>query len=320
MIKKLKRLMGMSPKGMRVEECLDLFVDEQSKLQSWSDGTVQIFNTLEKSLSDFRPDLRIDEVDESMCAAWLDWMVAQRYENTTIDKRLSQLRWLLRWCKRKGFYDGDVLETFSPRLKGSHYEDRELVYLTEEELGRMENWPFHAGTTLDHVRDLFVFSCYTGLRFSDIHNLRKADVREGVIRVVTKKTGTSLEIQLNRHSRRIIEKYRGTKSDWLLPHEVSQVVNRHLKEIAYMLKIDTPVLVVRRSGSHTETSYEPKHQLLTFHAGRRTFVTMAVRMGIPSQVIMSWTGHTSERMLRPYLAVVNSVKEESMRKFDALGI
>ncbi len=295
---------------------LDLFVEEQRRLCSWTDGTVAVFTSLRGNLDEFRSSLLLGEVDNQLMLSFLDFLVAHGYNNTTIAKKLSLLKWFLRWCAGKGYYKGKAHQTFSPRLKGGNYEDKEVVFLTEDELKRLEDYPFEPGSSYDRVRDLFVFSCYSGLRFSDVTALTHNDLHDGALHVVTKKTGTAVVIHINSHTERIIAKYADNDDGRLLPMMVSQVVNRKLKEIGRIVGINTPVKLVRHNGSRTAVDYSPKHEVLSFHVARRTFVTMAVRKGIPSQVIMSWTGHRSERMLRPYLAVVDSVKEESMKKFD----
>lgn len=297
-------------------ECMDQFIDEQRRLCCWMDGTVVMFGALRKNLEEFRPGLSLDDVDDELLLSFLDFLVVHDYNNTTISKKVSLLKWFLRWCVGKGLYKGNAHHTFSPRLKGGNYEDKEVVYLSEDELRLLENCPFENGSSSDVVRDLFLFACYSGLRFSDVQALRRQDVHDGALHALTKKTGMPVSIQLNKHTERIICKYDALEGDRLLPKMVSQVVNRRLKEIGKVAGIDTPVKVVRHCGSHTHVDYRPKYEVLSFHVARRTFVTLAVRLGIPSQVIMAWTGHRSERMLRPYLAVVDTVKEESMRKFD----
>lgn len=297
-------------------DLLSRFVEEQGRLCSWTEGTAAVFVALGKNLREFRPGLSVEDIDEPLLLDLLQFFVDQGYSNTTIDKKLSLLKWFLRWCAEKGHYSGNAHLTFAPRLKGGHYEDKEVVYLTEEELRRLEHWSFPPGSDHDRVRDLFVFACYCGLRFSDVMALRKHDIHDGAIHVVTKKTGKPVVIHTNSHTERIIRKYGGLEGERLLPTMVSQVVNRKLKDIGRLAGIDSPVRLVRHCGSQTTVDYRPKHEVLSFHVARRTFVTMAVAKGIPSQVIMAWTGHKSERMLRPYLAVVDSVKQESMRLFD----
>ena len=60
----------------------------------------------------------------------------------------------------------------------------------------------------------------------------------------------------------------------------------------------------------------PKCELLTTHSGRKTFICNAIRLGIPTNVIMEWTGHSDYKAMKPYIKIVDAVKEENMSKFD----
>ena len=57
---------------------------------------------------------------------------------------------------------------------------------------------------------------------------------------------------------------------------------------------------------------------MSFHAGRRTFITIALLLEIPIPVIMQWSGHHDTKMLKPYMAVVDELRKREMKKFDSL--
>lgn len=61
---------------------------------------------------------------------------------------------------------------------------------------------------MERVRDVFLFQCFTGLRYSDVFNLRRSDVKENHIEITTVKTADSLIIELNNHSKAILDKYK----------------------------------------------------------------------------------------------------------------
>ena len=63
----------------------------------------------------------------------------------------------------------------------------------------------------------------------------------------------------------------------------------------------------------------PKCELLTTHSGRKTFICNAIRLGIPTNVIMEWTGHSDYKAMKPYIKIVDAVKEENMSKFDTFS-
>ena len=63
----------------------------------------------------------------------------------------------------------------------------------------------------------------------------------------------------------------------------------------------------------------PKHEVITTHAGRRTFVVNALRLGIPPSVIMNWTGHNDYKAMKPYIKIVDAAKAENMERFNTFG-
>lgn len=83
-------------------------------------------------------------------------------------------------------------------------------------------------------------------------------------------------------------------------------------------RIDTPIHLTHFSGARRIEEIKPKRQLLTTHVARRTFVVNALRLGIPAEVITRWTGHSTLDAMRPYMAIVDALKAESMAKFNNL--
>ena len=225
----------------------------------------------------------------------------------------------MRWASQHGYYDGDLHNTFRPRLKGSHYETKEVLYLTLEELRRVEDYVFAPRQgNLEAVRDVFVFCCYTGLRFSDAAKLMRSDIEGDHINVVTRKTSDRLTIDLNSHSRAILDKYSDTGGDYALPAISNQKSNQYLKEVGRLVGIDTPVRVVYYVGAERREEVHAKYDLLSTHCARRTFVVTALQLGIPAEVIMQWTGHSDYDAMRPYIKIVDDLKARNMAKFDDL--
>ena len=62
----------------------------------------------------------------------------------------------------------------------------------------------------------------------------------------------------------------------------------------------------------------PKYELLTTHVARRTFVVTALSLGVAADVIMRWTGHSDYKAMKPYIAIVDELKRNSMKKIDEI--
>ena len=171
-----------------------------------------------------------------------------------------------------------------------------------------------------YLRDVFLFQCFTGLRYSDVFNLRRSDIKGDHIEVTTVKTSDILIIELNNHSKAILDKYKDVafENDKVLPVITNQKMNDYLKELAEMAGIDEPVRQTYYKGNERIDDVTPKYALLGTHAGHRTFICNALALGIPPQVVMKWTGHSDYKAMKPYIDIADDIKANAMSKFNQL--
>ena len=187
----------------------------------------------------------------------------------------------------------------------------EVITLTEDEFLAVYNLDLSNRKRLDLVRDVFCFSCATGLRYSDLAQLRREHIRkDNTIRMTAAKTGQKLVVPLNPISDAILQKY----ADRHLPLPVisNQKTNDYIKEIGKLAKIDTPIEKVRMYGVKKVTEVWKKHQLLSIHVGRKSFITLSLEKGIAIQEVMSLSGHTTFKAFRRYVDVNDSRKKTVM--------
>jgi integrase len=173
---------------------------------------------------------------------------------------------------------------------------------------------------LERVRDVFLFLCFTGLRYSDVAKLTRQDVKAGFIQIVTQKTADGIRIELNRHAQAILDRYKDIKfdRDKALPVISNPKMNEYLKELGQICELNEHQRIVYFKGNTRHEEVYPKWQLLTTHCGRRSFVVNALRLGIPSEVIIRWTGHSDFKAMKPYVKIVDELKEREMSKFDRM--
>ncbi len=311
-----------APDGGNLYRRLDEFVASESLSNGWTPATVRKFRQLEVHLRRWRPRLRLDDMDADALDAFVGSMVRREgLRNSTAVKQLSFLRWFLRWCVRRGYLSDSSFDDYRPHLKGvktSKYKD--IVFLEWAELMAVWSLDLSRRPGLAAVRDVFCFQCFTGLRFSDVEALQRSDVFPSYIRVVTKKTSDALKIELNKFSRAILDRYADADlpRGRALPVYANAKCNAYLKEIALLAGLDTPTRVVWFQANERREEVRPKWKLITTHCGRRTFVVNALRLGVSAEVVMKWTGHSSFSAMKPYVAIVDELKAESMARFDSL--
>ncbi len=307
------------PERQTLFDVFDQFTKECGLQNNWTAATFEKFNAVKAHLTAFDAHLQFDRFTEVGLNEYVTFLRDRRdLRNSTIGKQLGFLKWFLRWSFKKGYNQNIAYNTFKPKLKNT---PKKVIFLTKEELDKLKSYPIPPGKQyLERVRDAFLFSCFTGLRYSDVYNLKRSDIKDNHIEVTTVKTADSLTIELNNHSKAILDKYKDVHfgNDKALPVISNQKMNDYLKELAKLAEIDEPVRETFYKGSERIDVVTPKYELLGTHAGRRTFICNALSLGIPAQVVMKWTGHSDYKAMKPYIDVADSTKASAMDKFNLL--
>ena len=297
----------------------DEFVRDSGRQNDWTDSTYEKFAAVKNHLMNFRDGLTFDFFDEKGLNNYVTYLRdVKEMRNSTIGKQLSFLKWFLRWAFKKGLHQNNAYDSYKPKLKSTQ---KKIIFLTWEELNKLREFEIPAAKqALDRVRDVFLFQCFTGLRYSDVFNLCRSDIKGDHIEVTTAKTSDSLIIELNKHSKAILDKYKDVsfEDDKVLPVITNQKMNDYLKELAELAGIDEPVRQTYYRGNERIDEVTPKYALLGTHAGRRTFICNALALGIPPQVVMKWTGHSDYKAMKPYIDIADDIKANAMSKFNQL--
>ena len=300
-------------------KAFDEFVRDCGRQNDWTDSTYEKFAAVKNHLMNFRTELTFDFFDEKGLNDYVTYLRdVKEMRNSTIGKQLSFLKWFLRWAFKKGLHQNNAYDSYKPKLKSTQ---KKIIFLTWEELNKLREFEIPAAKqALDRVRDVFLFQCFTGLRYSDVFNLRRSDIKGDHIEVTTVKTSDSLIIELNNHSKAILDKYKDVafEDNKVLPVITNQKMNDYLKELAELAGIDEPIRQTYYKGNERIDEVTPKYALLGTHAGRRTFICNALALGIPPQVVMKWTGHSDYKAMKPYIDIADDIKANAMSKFNQL--
>ena len=174
-------------------------------------------------------------------------------------------------------------------------------YITKEEIHTMMNTEMF-DTTHELVRDLFLFSVFTGLAYSDVKNLTTDNLQtffDGNLWIITKrqKTNTDVNVPLLDIPKMILKKYKGKLPDGkILPVISNQKLNAYLKEIADICGIK---------------------KNLTFHLARHTFATTTtLSKVVPIETVSKMLGHTNIETTQIYARITNSKIGSDMQGLD----
>ena len=207
------------------------------------------------------------------------------YNVNTTAKYLQRFKHIVVLAKNNGWILSDPFLNFKIRFKKV---DR--GYLTEYELITIMEKRF-AIKRLEQVRDIFVFSCFTGLAYVDMKNLNRRDIQksfDGKLWIMKKRQKTDVQsrILLLDVPKQILEKYKGIPNgNSLLPAISNQRLNSYLKEIADVCGIE---------------------KNLTFHLARHTFATtVTLAKGVPIETVSKMLGHTSIKTTQIYARITD---------------
>lgn len=308
-------------------QAFDEYIQEGKSNRYWYDITRKVVTSRRNLLYAFDKDLKFTDISSAKLHEFVNFLTKKTYNKGTIDgkpvkvhynnsyiiKTLKIIKGFLLWSRNKGYIKDSDFMDFKPTLKAI---EKPVIYLSWEELMKVYNYDFSLNKRLEAVRDTFCFCCFTSLRYSDMKNLRKANVSKDHLTIVTQKTANNIIIDLNKYSRAILEKYAGTPSEMALPAISQQKMNDYLKEIAKICEIDTPIQISTMSGNKRTDKTVPKYELISSHCGRRTFIVNSLSLGIPPNIVMKWTGHSDYKSMEPYIDIVDDMRKKSMEVFD----
>jgi site-specific recombinase XerD len=180
------------------------------------------------------------------------------------------------------------------------FEKREREFLSANELSNLETYYFPI-KRLERVRDLFVFSCYTGISYADIIKLNNTHIHKGIdgnnwIITNRQKTKKIVKIPLLDKAQELIDKYNNHPmtviSETLFPVISNEKLNLYLKEIADACGIK---------------------KNLTFHMARHTFATtITLSNGVPIETVSKLLGHTKIATTQIYARVIERKVSDDM--------
>lgn len=295
----------------------DMFCEENGKLNDWTDATYEKFRAVRNHLLGFKSDVSFDDFSEAGLSNYIQYLrLSKSMRNSTIAKQMGFLKWFLRWATGKGYCTNNAYMTFSPKLRTS---EKVIIYLNWAELMHLNSFEIpESKQYLARVRDVFCFTCFTSLRYSDAYNLKRSNISDDSMEITTIKTADKLIIPLNKYAKAILAKYENVPfpNDKALPVISNQKMNDYLKELGELVGLDTPIATTYFVGNKRIEEINPKYALLGTHAGRRTFICNALSLGIPAQVVMKYTGHSDYKAMKPYIDIADNVKFEMMNKFN----
>ncbi len=286
--------------GISILEVYEEYNEQERKGKK--EGTTKNYGVYKKLLADFLEAKRIEKITilqfgRKQGERFRDYLLKERaLDQNYASKAFSHLIGVFNYAVRQDYLRGNPMEGLRIKKRGKI----KLIYLDQQELRRLEHHRFES--SLQKIADLFLIQCYTGLAYADLKNLSSENFyyKEEDDRYWIRKTRQKVahheavaELPLLEKPLEIIERWGGLEN-LELPVPVSQLYNRLLKQIAYLLEIKKP---------------------MTTHLARHTFAMMALNTwGISMDTVAAMMGHKKSSTTRQFYAKVTQERiQEEMK-------
>lgn len=301
-------------KILNVVDAVQDFIDTRNKSGGQSASWKQKYSNLKKKLEYFEEHknkkLSFEDINQDWIDEYCGYLRAIKKEpfkphnDNTLHRNINFLFTFLYWAEGK--HHNIDLKKIKNSVKKYQPDD---VHLTSKEVELLEQIKLPR-ESLERVRDLFLIGVYSGQRFSDYSVFEKADLKGDMIIKKAEKTENESFIPLHPKLKELLDKY-----DWKLPKISSQKFNLHIQDICKIAEIDDKVKETIYRGSEKEIVYRPKHEMISSHTARRTFITLSAERGMPDHIIMKITGIRDPKTLTKYKKTSQKSVVESMNKY-----
>jgi len=289
-------------------DVLDEYIESSKAVRA--NRTIVCYGTFKNFLLDFEKDTKYKVDLHAINFKFFDNLRTYAFgkrkaKDNYFAKIISNLKAFLTWCQKRGYVKDFTYKEFKAVER-----EKDVIYLTLEELMTLLNFKFESPKRA-RARDLFCFMCFTGMRVSDLRNLKKENIKDGQIFKTIVKTHKTEVIPLNQFAQSILAKYEHLEIT-PLPKLSSQKLNDHIKDCCEEAEINTRVHYVDYSGGKAREHSEPKWKLITNHTARKTFITNSIVLGMNTKTIKDITGHKKDSVFNKYVKISEEFKKLEM--------
>jgi site-specific recombinase XerD len=296
---------GISEKSRNL---IEIFKDHNNKVetllgQEYAPGTLERYKTSLKHTEDFLKwqykisDIDIKAINHAFITDYEFYLRSERKcNNNTAVKYIKNFGKIIRICIANGWLEKNPFANYKAKVR-----EVERVFLSKEDLEIVTSKEFKT-RRLNQIRDIFLFSCYTGLAYADVKKLDGSQIVIGIdggqwIHTNRQKTDTRSNIPLLPQAQAILDKYKDNieciNKGKILPILSNQKMNEYLKEIATLCGIEKD---------------------FTYHTARHTFATtVTLSNGVPIESVSKMLGHKDLKTTQHYAKILDSKVSEDMK-------
>jgi integrase len=276
---------------------IEKFIEESKGNKA--ENTVKKYGTLLTHLKEYykkKQKIDFNSINLDFFHSYTTFLKEKKLAKNTIAKDIAVLKTIMNEAVDRN-HTTNI--NFKHRKFSYGYEDVDSVYLSEAEIIKLFKHDFSENKKLEQVRDLFVFGCNVGLRYSDYSTVRPENIitidNKKFIKIITQKTGETVIIPCSETVLKIFDKYKDSPNQ--LPRAISpQKFNEYLKVVCKEAGLTA-------KGRLLTDPELPLYECCSSHTARRSFCTNLYLSRFPSIEIMKISGHRSERAFMKYIKV-----------------
>lgn len=302
------------------------------RFEMWNKTTLDLDTITQETLRDFEEFLRVEssyfaqdeqskkwscinEEYKSVYEAYPETRTPQPRGQNTINDIFTKLRTFYLWCIDNGKTTNNPFR---------HYKIEECVYgtpyyITIEERNQLYNADLSARPALAVQRDIFVFQCLVGCRVGDLYRFTKANVINGAIEYIARKTrdnrAITVRVPLNTIAKEILERYADYEGKTLLPFISEQKYNKAIKD-AFKLAGITRIVTVRNPTTGEEEQ-KPMNEIVSSHLARRCFVGNLYKQVKDPNLVGALSGHKQgSKAFTRYREIDEQMKQDLVKLLE----
>jgi len=281
-------------------------------MSRWSQATYRKVRSIYKLLREFEDQTAFGSSFDKMDKQFLDSFTAfcrqRSYKDSTTYKAVSILIWFLNWATEKGFNVYLEYKQFYKYMDPLQKTSRSMLSLRWEELMRIKDHQAES-RMMERARDLFCFMCFSGIRFSELQQLRKEDLTAN--EVIVRRQGDRLRrVPLNKYGKEIYRTYENKyyRTQTAFPPISLMTMNKYLRELGKRTGLNREVSLFREGDRRV-----PLYDCLTAGIAVNTFIANAIELQIPAEFIAEFTGVRNDSRVRK---IKMDLAEREIQKFD----
>lgn len=267
------------------------------RVEKLSDNTKQNYVVSSNLIKKYYPTVKIDEVNEKILTDLRDALSERGMRNSSINEHFIRVKAVIKYYAELDEYKERIDVRYLDKVKvAAASQDKTVIFLEPTELKAIEKLEL-VKPRQQYIRDMFLLSCYTGLRHVDLY-ITQANVSGGNLQFLASKTNKAVSVPFFKKAQKLMD--RMAALDYNYEPQTVGNFSVEVKAICKLLpelqhKVATS-LIPTAKGKSVPTA--PKYTLMSSKVGRKTFINNCLIKGVKIEIVADWVGHSKLDMIQ----------------------